>query len=126
VLNVSAVSGSLGVNVRFKSGTDDSSALYAYFSIASSSNTGGTVDAFARTQTSAIFMQPSSLAGNFSIDVLNPKDSLVTTAYGGGAYTASNILTGGFSFNSTTSFDSMSFITTTGTFTGKVSAYGYK
>lgn len=126
IISFSAVSATTGVNVRFRTaGADNTTANYNYFSMASNSSTGAQTATNARTQTSAILGAAATIPANFSLDVLDPKNAVYTTASGSGVYTLANTVNAGLSFNATTVFDSMTFIASTGNFTGVVRAYGY-
>ena len=126
IVSFSAVSATTGVNVRFRTaGTDNTGASYMYFSSAFNSSTGAETTSYARSQTSAILGAAASIPGNFSMDVIDPKNALYTTLTGSGVYTLGNTVYSGLSFNAATVFDSMTFIASTGNFTGVVRAYGY-
>jgi hypothetical protein len=126
MFELTAVSTTLGVNARFRaSGVDDTTANYNYYIRNLNNSSGVETNTLARAVTVASVTQGSSIPGNFTIDIFNPKNAVYTTAYNYGTYTVSNISFGGFSFNTTDVFDSMTFIASTGNFTGKVRVYGY-
>jgi len=126
IVSFSAVSATTGVNVRFRtSGTDNTTANYNYFGSAFNSSTGAQTASNARSQTSAILGAAATIPANFSMDVMDPKNALYTTLTGSGVYTLANTVYSGLSFNAATVFDSMTFIASTGNFTGVVRAYGY-
>jgi hypothetical protein len=126
LFELTAVSGSTGINARFRaSGSDNITSNYNFNTRSLNSGGVGVVDQFNRGQDFAQLTQGSTIVGNFSLDVFNPKNAVYTSAYGYGTYTLANLAFFGIAFNATTSFDSMTFIASAGNFTGKVSVYGY-
>jgi hypothetical protein len=126
MFQLTAVSTLLGINARFRaSGADNTTTNYNYYTQSLNSVSGAIVNTRNRTQNVAIFTNASALSPNISIDVYNPKNAVFTSAYGYGTYTLANLAFGGFNFNTANVFDSMTFIASTGNFTGKVRVYGY-
>jgi len=126
LFHLASVSTSMTITTRFRtSGTDNSTANYSFYLRDSNSSSGADTNTFGRTQTSATIKSTASNVNSFVFDVKNPKLTSVTTVTGQGNGQDSNLLTMGHSFTLTTSFDSMSFIASTGNFTGNVSVYGY-
>jgi hypothetical protein len=92
------------MNTPFASGTDNGTS-FSVFGTARDTAMYTIVD----------FIQPKETAQTFVSGISYITDS--------GANQQNNVLTGRFQL--TTSFDSASFITSTGTFTGNYSVYGY-
>ena len=126
LFHLASLSTTMVITTRFRaSGSDNSTANYSFYVRESSSNTGSDTNTYGRTQTSATIKGSTSTLNSFVFDIKNPKLTSITTVTGQGNGTDSNLATLGHSFTLTTSFDSMSFIASTGNFTGNVSVYGY-
>lgn len=126
VLNVETLSTTLNISSRFRTaGSDNTTANYNY--LLNTNNSSIQTDAFNsdRSQTSALIKSAGVTSQYFVLDVMNPKATFITTVTGQGNELLSNLLTFGFGFGLTTSFDGISFIASTGTITGTVSVYGY-
>ena len=130
MFTISAVSGSNEIRIRGRvSGTDDSAANYNYQGSDIIGN-GGSPNRFSATAQTSGYMAYNDAPATTVIEVWNPKASLptvwqawsnlyVNTNSAGFQITRSN-------FSATTSFDSMSIISSAGTITGSYSVYGYR
>ena len=128
ILRVTSVSTALDVRLRYRiSGSDNSTSNYYGTWIAVNTVSDATLYMRSGVQTAGyLTTQNSSASKTWSFDVHNPKLSIPTYLMGhmmdGGSLVAYN---GGVGFNLGTSFDSITFLTSTGTMTGDVRVYGY-
>jgi hypothetical protein len=116
------------ISIRMRaSGSDNSTSNYAsggYF--------GGITSAVSRInssgQTSIATVGPTATNRvPIILDLTNPFDSVPTLGFWQSFTTSfGDLFTSLFQFGANTSFDSMSFITSAGTISGSVSAYGYR
>ena len=127
ILNVETLSTTLDITSRFRTaGSNNTTANYNYFLYTANSSASTDVLTSARSATSATIKSAGVTSQYFVLDVMNPQATFITSVTGQGNELLANLLTFGFGFGLTTSFDSMSFIASTGTISGVVSCYGYQ
>lgn len=113
------------LNMRFRtSGTDNSSASYIYseYYYGSSAGTGNVTS---RTQGRFGYLV-SGTNSSYVFDIMGPFDSVQTQATGHGMRGDAISLIESTLFSGTTSFDGLTLLAGSGTFTGNVQFYGYK
>jgi hypothetical protein len=124
VLHANSVSTTLTVTARLRAaGTDESASQYFYGGNRRYFNgTAGSINA--NPTTSWAVYEPNIDLGGFTMDVVNPFLSQKTYYNCLAAGHDAGFVTSG-ALNLNTSYDSMSFIASTGNMTGTYSVYGY-
>lgn len=123
-----SASTALNTTIRLRSsGADDTNANYLrqYLLATGATVSGGRVSA----QTSWTLNAPVNNRASAEFLIINPFETLATTAQCINAvdYTSNNlIIADSYAYTTTTSFDGLSLIASTGNITGFISIYGYK
>jgi hypothetical protein len=128
ILYLTPTSGTPIPNFKYRTaGTDNSDASYAHFTRTLNSSTGGTADSNNRTQTIGTIVNATSVAQSLVWEIQFPFDSgLNTFSQANGVVNVGNSQSGWQAFNANVSFDGFSIIPSTGSYTGKLSVYGYR
>jgi hypothetical protein len=130
VINLDFETGSTSANAQLRlrtGGSDNNSNLYAYVLQSLRSLDANVQSAFGRTQNIALIQNPANLINtfNYTITMNRPFETKKTTWKLDASNDIGNFITGGGSFNDTTSFDGFSIIASAGNYTGVISVYGY-
>jgi hypothetical protein len=119
------------LQVRLRAAGSDNTTSNYYNMTQGLDGSGNSFVIAANTQTTwSLFYLNNNGNNSMSIDICRPKETAITNLFGTGAsvnaagsgYAGNRI---GSLFSLTTSFDSCSFIASTGTITGELSVYGY-
>jgi hypothetical protein len=127
IFNVSAQSTTLAYSLRFRTnGSSNSTLNYNYVQSSISSITGTTTTAAARTQAqSPLVLSTGAPPVLISLDIFSPNLSEVTFFWAEGQQSVANRELVNGTFGTTTVFDGISLIASTGTITGTYLIYGY-
>jgi hypothetical protein len=129
LLNVESTSGSNAMQVRFRtSGSDNTTSNYgSNWEYAAFGTAGATGQLGSAAGSTLAYIQ--DITGNPTSNVMfvfNPFATQNTYANHQAVQGNGYRITGGLEFDTTTSFDGISFICAAGTFGGTISVYGYK
>ena len=132
IVTLTASSGNPTITFRVRSGASDKTAADYYFAGFNSTVNGGTLGSYRGNNATSLTIGDilSSAANRYLtvIDIANPFTTTATKASYSGTYSNPSDTWGygvGAFINDSVSYDGFTIISSTGTFTGKISVYGY-